>query len=154
MRNHAATPHSERPESNADNVYHLTTHGRNLRQQAIREYLREQMTRHAEDSIIAIASVSMQTDGTINISAKGIEPDLADEMLDGLSHLSARIRHHTKGKPKPRSRQHGNVALGVMTAIALTACAYINAIPWIDSTLVLAAHILATLSKRRRTTPK
>ncbi|WGS43097.1 hypothetical protein LFL97_06100 [Burkholderia sp. JSH-S8] len=112
------------------------------------------MARHAEDSIIAIACVSMQADGTISISAKGIEPDLADEMLNGLSHLSARIRHHTKGKPKPRPRQNGNIALGVMTAIALTTCAYINAIPWIDSTLVLAAHFLASLTTTHRTTPK
>jgi hypothetical protein len=151
MKNHAAKQHSERPESSADNVYHLPTHDLNLRHRAIREHLRDQLARHAEESIVAIACVTMQADGTINISAKGIEPDLADDMLDGLGHLSARIRHHTKGKPKPGNRQRGYAAVGLMAAIALLGFAYVNDIPWLDCVTVLAGQLLAPFSDRKRT---
>ncbi|MBU9643655.1 hypothetical protein KTF36_17535 [Burkholderia gladioli] len=149
MRIHAATPHSERPENTADNVYQLTPHSQLIRHRAIREHLQQQISRHAEESIVAIASVTMQADGTVSISAKGIETDLADEMLDGLNLLSARIRHHTRVRT-PSNRQRGSIALSVVTTVALTACAYVNAIPWIDSTLVLAAHFLANLTAGKR----
>lgn len=150
MRNHAAKQHSERPKSSADNVYHLSNHDLNLRHRAIREHLRDQLARHTEESIVAIACVTMQADGTISISAKGIEADLADDMLDGLGHLSARIRHHTKGKPRPGSRQRGYAAVALMAAIALLAFAYFNEIPWLDCATVLAGQLLAPFSGRSR----
>ncbi|WP_334046002.1 hypothetical protein [Burkholderia cepacia] len=154
MRNHAAKQHSERPENTADNVYHLSNHDLNLRHRAIREHLRDQLARHAEESIVAIACVTMQADGTVNISAKGIEADLADDMLDGLGHLSARIRHHTKGKTKLGSRQGGYAAVGLMAAIALLAFAYVNETPWLDCITVLAGQLLAPFSTRKRTPRK
>lgn len=92
----------------------------------------------------------MQADGTISISAKGIEADLADDMLDGLGHLSARIRHHTKGKPKPGDRQRGYAAVGLMVAVALLAFAYVNEIPWLDCATVLAGQLLAPFNSRTR----
>ncbi|AOJ24314.1 hypothetical protein WJ12_05415 [Burkholderia seminalis] len=92
----------------------------------------------------------MQADGTISISAKGIEADLADDMLDGLGHLSARIRHHTKGKPKPGGRQRGYAVIGLMAAVALLAFAYVNEIPWLDCATVLAGQLLAPFSSRTR----
>ncbi|MDN7856576.1 hypothetical protein QZM81_12225 [Burkholderia cepacia] len=150
MRNHAAKQHSERPKSSADNVYHLSNHDLNLRHRAIREHLRDQLARHAEESIVAIACVTMQADGAVSISAKGIEADLADDMLDGLGLLSARIRHHTKGKPKPGGRQRGHAAVALMAAIALLALAYVNEIPWLDCATVLAAQLLAPFSNRTR----
>ncbi|WP_257827339.1 hypothetical protein [Burkholderia glumae] len=150
MRNHAEKQHSERPKSSADNVYHLSNHDLNLRHRAIREHLRDQLARHAEESIVAIACVTMQADGTISISAKGIEADLADDMLDGLGHLSARIRHHTKGKPKPGGRQRGYAAVALMAAIALLAFAYVNEIPWLDCATVLAGQLLAPFNNRTR----
>lgn len=151
MRTHAAKQHSERPENTADNVYHLSNHDLNPRHRAIREHLRDQLARHAEESIVAIACVTMQADGTISISAKGIEADLADDMLDGLGHLSARIRHHTKPKPKskPGSRQRGCAAVALLAAMALLAFAYINEIAWLDCATVLASQLLAPFSGRR-----
>ncbi|MDP9587185.1 hypothetical protein [Burkholderia ambifaria] len=150
MKNHAAKQHSERPKSSADNVYHLSNHDLNLRHRAIREHLRDQLARHAEESIVAIACVTMQADGTISISAKGIEADLADDMLDGLGHLSARIRHHTKGRSKLGNRQRGYAAVGLMAAIALLGFAYVNEIPWLDCATVLAGQLLAPFSDRKR----
>ena len=103
MRNHAAKQHSERPESSADNVYHLSNHDLNLRHRAIREHLRDQLARHAEESIVAIACVTMQADGTISISAKGIEA----EGLRAAAQRCGEVRNKDPGIPRggayPRS---------------------------------------------------
>ncbi|CAJ4633423.1 Uncharacterised protein [Burkholderia pseudomallei] len=142
MRIPAAKKHSERPENSADNIYHFHSLGRSARHLAIRKYLCDLVDRHDRESVIAVACVFIQADGTIDVSAKGVDFDLADNVLDGLGHLSARIRHHTKTHRASHHRQRGSITIGLLAAITLSVCAYLNMTPWLDSAIVLATHLL------------
>ncbi|MGU7780435.1 hypothetical protein [Burkholderia sp. PU8-34] len=148
MKNQSTPPNPERTDDKASNVYVLLRHNPRSRHRAIRQFLRDLISRHEAASAVAVACVIVQSDGAVNISAKGMDSDLAGDVLAGLDRLSARIRHQISGNVTDRERQRGFAASIVLAALALSVSAYFNPFPWLDSLIVLTAHLIAKTTKQ------
>ena len=124
-----------------------------LRQQAIREHLMSLACMDGEQSAIASACALLQKDGTLLITAKGIDADVALRMADGLDRLSAAVRSHAI-KPTQSSRQRGIGTTTLAIAIGFMAATFINEVPWIDAALILAAQLIAARIASRPPLPR
>jgi len=112
--------------------------------------------REGEESAIACASALLQEDGTVHISAKGIDPDIATRIADALDVLSEAVRCHALKTPQ-HTRQRGSGTVSLSIIIGFMAAAFLNQIAWIDAALILGAQLiairLATQSDGRKSSP-
>lgn len=101
---------------------------------------------------IAYAGVALALDGTVTLTAHGIEPEFASAIASGLLTLSERIQAHDSPSPRPSNSPSGRADMSFLLSLAFAAATYINAAPWLDSALVLAAqataHWLASRGRR------
>ncbi|WP_157655067.1 hypothetical protein [Burkholderia ubonensis] len=128
-----------------NNVYALPTIRRRARHNAIRAFLNGLIDRHNEHPAVAAASVFLREDGTVSISAKGVDPDTADEVLAGVHQLARRIEASKPHYQTPANRQRGGVSLLILAATGFSLASYLNATAWLDVVLVLAAQASALL---------
>lgn len=113
--------------------------GRILRQTAIRDHLISLACKDGHDSAIASAVALMQPDGTLEISARGIEPGIAVQMSDAIDKLSDAVRLHAINRNR---RQRGYAFVSMLVTLGFAAATYINQIAWIDAALMVAAQAL------------
>ncbi|KWC46658.1 hypothetical protein WL80_07445 [Burkholderia ubonensis] len=108
--------------------------------------------RHNECPAVAAASVFLREDGTVSISAKGVDLDTADDVLTGVHQLAKRIEASKPHHQTTANRQRGSASLLILTAAGFSLASYFNATAWLDAVLVLAAQasaLLLTKSPRR-----
>lgn len=123
-----------------------------LRQRAIREHL-VSLACDNTDSPIAAAVAILQSDGTVKISARGIDPDIAMQMSDALDGLSNTVRMHALA-PRRRPHQGGFVNISFALMLGFIAADFINQVAWIDAALMLAAQLIASYLARRIPRPE
>ncbi|MGY4831998.1 hypothetical protein [Burkholderia pyrrocinia] len=136
---------AEEAKQTPDNVYVLPTIRRRSRHSAIRAFLNGLVNRHDECPAVAVASVVVREDGTVSISAKGIDPDTADDVLAGAHQLARRIETSRSRYALPTTRQRGGISLLALSATTFAIASYLNVAAWLDVVLVLAAQAAALL---------
>jgi len=154
-------PGNEGRESVAGNVYPFQSYEGDAlatRRKTIREYLCDRIEEHDRDPAIAAATVLLHADGTVSVTAKGIDPAVAAQIADELDDLSATIRAHACRSKRAGSLQRGFIRLLPATSISFLAATYINTIAWLDVALMLCSQVLvgtllakATLPQKSRT---
>ena len=112
------------------------------RQATIRKHLLSLAEREAGNSAIATAAVLLKPDGTIQLTACGIEPDVADQLADAMQQLTDEIRAHG-ARSGIRRGQLGSVGITLALTIGFTAADFFNQIAWLDAILMLAAQLIA-----------
>jgi len=140
------------PKRAPNNVYALPTIRRRARHDAIRAFLIGLIDRHNEHPAVAAASVLLREDGTVSISAKGVDPDTADDVLAGVHQLATRIEASKPQFLTPANRQRGSVNLLILAAASFSLASHFNVNAWLDAVLVLAAQasvLLLTKPPRR-----
>lgn len=101
---------------------------------------------------IAYAAILLSEDGSITLSASGIEPEFAPAISSALASLRDRITSHATHYPvQPRS-YGGFARLLPLVSMAFMAATYINQIAWIDAALSIASQFTVgyLLSRTRR----
>jgi len=103
---------------------------------------------------IAYASVLLSRDGSITLSASGVEPEFAPAIGSALLALRDRINSHAASH-RPRPRGYGGFAnLMPVISIAFMAATYLNEVAWVDAALSFAAQITVgyalSLTQQRR----
>lgn len=115
-----------------------------------------QVAEHLQSSIdslaptaVAAALVILRSDGTIDTSAIGAEPEYLPFVLRGLDQISARLTAPAQNT-RPRHRnQHGCAIISIALSLAFAAATYINEYAWLDALLTIAAQIAATWATER-----
>lgn len=143
-------PASEGPERAADNVYELPTIRRRTRQTTIRAFLHDLIARHDRSPAVAAAAVLLREDGTISISAKGVDADTAEDVLAGVHQLAERLEYARNQHPPRFVRQRGTASILATATIGLAAAAYLNTSAWLDAALVLTCHAATLLFTPRK----
>jgi hypothetical protein len=93
-------------------------------------------------SAVAAALVVLRSDGTVDTSAIGLEPEFVPFLSRGLDDLATSLAKRSRSAA-PRGRQDGGLALSVISALAFMAATYINEHAWLDAALSLAAQFWA-----------
>ncbi|WP_186174594.1 hypothetical protein [Burkholderia gladioli] len=143
---------AEEPKQTPDNVFVFPTIRGRSRHSEIRAFLSGLLDRHDECPAVAVATVAVREDGSVSISAKGIDADTADDLLVGTRQLARRIETSKSHYPPAATRQRGGISLLAISSTAFAAASYLNAAAWLDVVLVLAAQasaILLTTPTRR-----
>ncbi|CAN2526408.1 MULTISPECIES: hypothetical protein [pseudomallei group] len=143
--NKTTKPASEGPKRETDNVYELPTIRRRTRQAAIRAFLRDLVARHDRSPAVAAAAVLLREDGTIAISAKGVDADTAEDVLAGAHQLAERIEYARNQRSHRLARQRGTASILATATIGIAAAAYLNTSAWLDAALVLTCHAATLL---------
>jgi hypothetical protein len=94
-------------------------------------------------SAVAVALVLLRSDGTIDTSAIGLEPEYLPFIVRGLKGLTTRLSNPTLAKRGGITGQRGAAAISIASALAFGAATYINEYAWLDAALTLAAQIFA-----------
>lgn len=160
MKHITTRPKNEDRESEAGNVYAFPSHESNsstTRHKAIREHLVYLTGQHDRNPAIAAATVLLRADGTVSVTAKGIDPEVAAQIADELDDLSNVIRAHAYRSKRASSFQRGFIRLLPATSISFLAATYVNTIAWLDVALMLGSQLLvgtllvkATLLRKSR----
>ncbi|MFL9960446.1 hypothetical protein PQR02_04780 [Paraburkholderia sediminicola] len=132
--------------SKSSNVISLQTDteiNRIRRQASIRKHLLSLAEREARNSAIASASALLKPDGTIQLTACGIEPDVADQIADALQQLTDAVRAHGAPPTTARRGQRGVIGITLALMIGFMAADFFNQIAWLDAVLMLAAQLIA-----------
>ena len=104
---------------------------------------------------IAYASVLLSQDGTITVSASGIEPEFAPAIDAALDRLRRQIQEHGTRRMTAQKGRRGSAQLATILSIAFMAATYVNGIAWLDAAMSLAAqltmgYVLAQHRRNRR----
>ncbi len=157
MKHITTRPENEDRESEAGNVYPFPSHESNAlttRHKAIREHLVNLTGQHDRDPAIAAATVLLRADGTVGVTAKGIDPEVAAQIADELDDLSNIIRTHAYRSKRSGSLQRGFIRLLPATSISFLAATYINTIAWLDVALMLCSQLLVGTLLVKATLPR
>jgi hypothetical protein len=141
-------------ESEAGNVYPFPSHESNAlttRNKAIREYLVNLREQHDRKPAIAGATVLLHADGTVRVTAKGIDPEVASQIADELDDLSDIIRSHATRSRRARSLQRGFFRLLPAISMSFLTATYINTIAWLDVALMLGSQLSVIALQARET---
>src|SRR5471032_85920 len=98
---------------------------------------------------VAAAVVLLRTDGTVDTSAIGIEPEYIRFITRGLDRLSATLRGDSR-HADPRAPDGGIAVTALLVSLSFVAATYINQAAWLDATLSIAAQLIAAKTWRRR----
>lgn len=101
---------------------------------------------------IAYAAILLSEDGSITLSANGIEPEFAPAISSALASLRDRITSYATHSPsRPRSYS-GFARLAPLISMAFMAATYINQVAWIDAALSIASQFAVSyvLSRTRQ----
>jgi len=98
---------------------------------------------------VAAAVVLLRTDGTVDTSAIGIEPEYIGFITRGLDHLSATLRGNSR-HADPLAPDGGIAVTTLLISLSFVAATYINQAAWLDATLSVAAQLVAAKTWRRR----
>ncbi|WP_336817506.1 hypothetical protein [Burkholderia gladioli] len=142
---------AEEPKQTHDNVFVFPTIRGRSRHREIHAFLSDLLDRHDETPAVAVASVAVREDGSVSISAKGVDADTADDLLAGARRLASRIEASKSHYPAAR-HQRGGISLLAISSTAFAIASYLNVAAWIDVLLVLGAQasaILLTAPPRR-----
>lgn len=107
----------------------------------IRAHLLRLASRHEEEQAIAFAMAFIQADGSLRLSAKGVDPDIATQLHKGLETLSVAVRDHAHHATSPR--RHLRLSGIAITAIPLSIATYLNDYAWLDVALMLLGQVIA-----------
>lgn len=105
------------------------------------------------DTALAAAIAVAHSDGAIDLSIIGVEPEQANQLADGLERLANRLRSHASLRPNLR-KSRGAVVSSLACMLAFAALAYFNDVAWIDAVLSIAAQVASTYFERFRPTPR
>lgn len=113
------------------------------RHEAIHNHLVNLPSKPGAGSAVAVACVLLFADGTLDVSARGIEPIIAEQMAAGMETLANAIRWHGNRPPKSASPiQRGAVSVAMLISMAFAFAAYVNPVDWLDAVLVVLSHVL------------
>lgn len=98
---------------------------------------------------VAAALVLLRSDGTLDTSATGIEPEYVPFLTRGLHSITSTLQNHGLRHGRAPS-QRGIAAVSLLSAIAFMAATYINEYAWLDAVLSLVAQVCAAYFGRRR----
>jgi hypothetical protein len=157
MKHITTRPENGGRGSEAGNVYPFPANERNAlttRHKAIREHLANLTGQHDRDPAVAVATVLLRADGTVAITAKGIDPEVAAQIADELDDLSNTIRAHAHRPKRAGSLQRGFIRLLPATSISFLAATYVNTIAWLDVALMLSSQLLVGTLLAKATLPR
>lgn len=102
---------------------------------------------------IAYAAVLLSEDGTITLSAAGVEPEFTPALESALAQLQGTVRSHGKRHRKRPKGHSGFSSLLPLLSTAFLAATYVNDIALLDVALCLAAQLTAGLAVRIALSP-
>ena len=129
---------------------------RNLaaRQLAVRDRLTSIACQGEREAPVAFAMATVLPDGTVEISATGLERDFSLPAAEALDRLSTILRFHAVAPRRKNHMQRGIAMLAPMASVAFMAATYFNEIAWVDSALMLAGQLAVSWLLNRTTNPQ
>lgn len=97
---------------------------------------------------VAVAVAVLMRDGSMDLSAVGVEPEYAGLITSGLDRLSRALRAQRDASKAKRWR--GSISLSLATCIGFIAATYLNNVAWLDALLMLLSQLSAVYLCRPR----
>lgn len=100
------------------------------------------------NAAVAVAIVLLRPDGTLDLSATGVDLEYTGLIATALEQLASSLRRR-RAVRKSKTRDHGFGSLYLIAAIGFMAATYINEYAWLDAALSLFAQLAASRYGRR-----